>query len=374
MSATVDELKSLWEQFKAQNDARLAEIEKFGQAAAETSAKVDRIDAMMQEIQNRLNRPAAPKQPEDSERRDAFVAWLRTGVRNAALQEGTTTEGGYTVPTPMANEIVTGLQEQSILRQAGARVVNMTSWKMDIPTLTNSTAAIQTDEEGPVSEVEPTFGTIQAVAYKFTRLAKVSKELLADSLFNVWGEILAPDFAQAFAKAENTAFTTGDGDGHPQGVTVGASIGKVADSATEIKADEIIDLFYSLDYRHRPRAKFMASDAVCAMIRKLKISAASEAGEYQYLWTPGFGEAPDMILGRPVVVNNSMDTSLAAGDVAMLFGDFSYYWIFDRQGIEIQRLNELYAATGQVGFLADKRFDGHVMLSTAIKKLTMATA
>jgi HK97 family phage major capsid protein len=81
-----------------------------------------------------------------------------------------------------------------------------------------------------------------------------------------------------------------------------------------------------------------------------------------------------MILGRPVVVNNSMDTSLAAGDVAMLFGDFSYYWIFDRQGIEMQRLNELYAATGQVGFLADKRFDGHVMLSTAIKKLTMATA
>ncbi len=376
MSATVDELKGLWEQFKAQNDARLAEVEKFGQAAAETSAKVDRIDQMMQEIENRLNRPAGVpgKAAHDDERVQAMDMFIRKGIQNAALQEGAAEEGGNVVPTPMYDQMVVGLIDQSIMRQAGARVVPMTSWKMDIPGLTTSTAAIQTDEEGDMSEVEPTVSTIQAVAYKFTKLAKVSKEMLADSKFDVWQNILAPDYANAFAQAENTAFTTGDGSGHAQGVTVGASSGVVAASATEFTADEIIDLFYSLDYRHRPRAKFMANDAIFKAIRKLKISAASEAGEYQYLWTPGFGEAPDMILGRPAVVNNAMDSSLAASDVAMVFGDFSYYWIFDRQQMEIQRLVELYAGKGQVGFLADKRFDGHVMLSTAFKKLSMATA
>lgn len=375
MSATVEELKNLWEHFKAQNDVRLAEVEKFSTAAAETSAKVDRIDQMMRDIENRLNRPvAAPKPVEDGERVQAFNLFIRKGIQNAALQEGTTTEGGHTVPTPMYDQVLMGLQAQSILRQAGARVITMTSWKMDIPTLTNSTAAIQTDEEANRSQVEPTFGTIQAQAYNFTKLSKVSKELLADSKFDVWREILAPDFAHAFALAENTAFTTGDGSGHPQGVVTGASAGKVAASATAITGDEIIDLFYSLDYRHRPNAKFMCNDALAATVRKLKISAASLAGEYQYLWTPGFGESPDMILGRPVVINNDMDGAPAANDVVLLFGDFSYFWIFDRQGMELQRLNELYAYNGQVGFLADKRFDGHVMLSTAIKKLAMATA
>ena len=36
----------------------------------------------------------------------------------------------------------------------------------------------------------------------------------------------------------------------------------------------------------------------------------------------------------------------------MAFGDFGYYWIADRQGRAFQRLNELYAANGQVGFRA----------------------
>lgn len=32
----------------------------------------------------------------------------------------------------------------------------------------------------------------------------------------------------------------------------------------------------------------------------------------------------------------------------LAFGDFSYYWIADREGFAFKRLNELFAATGQV--------------------------
>ena len=42
---------------------------------------------------------------------------------------------------------------------------------------------------------------------------------------------------------------------------------------------------------------------------------------------------------------------------SMAFGDYSYYWIADRQGRSFKRLNELYATTGQVGFLASERVD-----------------
>ena len=62
---------------------------------------------------------------------------------------------------------------------------------------------------------------------------------------------------------------------------------------------------------------------------------------------------------------------LAAGSRPMLFGDFSYYWIADREYRSFKRLNELYAANGQIGFLASQRVDGMLMLKEAVKALEM---
>ena len=53
----------------------------------------------------------------------------------------------------------------------------------------------------------------------------------------------------------------------------------------------------------------------------------------------------------------------------MAFGDFSYYWISDRQGRSFKRLNELFAMTGQIGFIASQRVDGKLTLSEAVKVL-----
>jgi HK97 family phage major capsid protein len=55
----------------------------------------------------------------------------------------------------------------------------------------------------------------------------------------------------------------------------------------------------------------------------------------------------------------------------MAFGDFSYYWIADRQGRSFKRLNELFAATGQVGFLASQRVDGKLILPEAVKTMKL---
>ena len=59
----------------------------------------------------------------------------------------------------------------------------------------------------------------------------------------------------------------------------------------------------------------------------------------------------------------------------MAFGDLGYYWIADRQGHSFKRLNELFATSGQVGFLASQRLDGKLVLPEAVKVLTQkATA
>ncbi len=303
----------------------------------------------------------------------AFDLWLHYGDRasvaiKAAMQEGTDSEGGYLTPVEYSNQLVTSLAEASIIRQAGARVIPMRSDQMKVPSLTYATAAVLTAEEAAYNEQEPTVGEVTFTAYKYTRLAKVSDELVADSQFPLWNAVLLPDFTQAFAAAENAAFTTGTGTGQPQGVVTGAGVGVTAASASVITADEVIDLYHSLNHLYRERAVWMMHDSTIKVIRKLKDS------DGQYLWQPGLQSGqPDRLLGRPVITNNSMAT-IAASAKVILFGDFSYYWIGEREGLTIKRLDELYAANGQVGFRAYKRFDGRVMLASAFKVLQMAAA
>ena len=62
---------------------------------------------------------------------------------------------------------------------------------------------------------------------------------------------------------------------------------------------------------------------------------------------------------------------MKAGSKPVIFGDLNFYWIGDRQGVTFKRLNERYADTGQIGFLATKRVDAKLVLPEAIKVLQM---
>ena len=137
-------------------------------------------------------------------------------------------------------------------------------------------------------------------------------------------------------------------------------------SATAITMDEVIDLFYSLRAPYRKRAAFVVNDATVKAIRKLK------NGNGDYLWQPSLTVgAPDMLLGRPVYTSAYMPT-IGAGAKTILFGDLGYYWVADREGRSFKRLNELYAPTGQVGFLASQRVDGKLILPESVKVLQQA--
>ena len=61
--------------------------------------------------------------------------------------------------------------------------------------------------------------------------------------------------------------------------------------------------------------------------------------------------------------------TVAAGALTLGFGDYANYWIADRQGRAVQRLNELYAGNGQVGFLITQRVDGKVIRAEGIQLL-----
>ena len=77
------------------------------------------------------------------------------------------------------------------------------------------------------------------------------------------------------------------------------------------------------------------------------------------------------LLNRPLKTSAFMP-EIKGGSKVMAFGDYSYYWVADRQNRTFRRLNELYARTDQVGFLTTQRVDGKLILPEAVQLLQMA--
>ena len=281
-----------------------------------------------------------------------------------ALQIGTDSEGGYLAPDEFERTLVTALEEENIFRKL-AKVIQTSSGDRKIPVVTTHGSASWLDEEELIPESDEAFGQTSIGAFKLGTFIKVSDELLNDSVFDLQSYITS-EFARRIGHKEEDAFFVGDAAGKPTGIfhtTGGAQIGVTAAGSTALTVDEVIDLFYSLKSPYRRNAVFVMNDATVKAIRKLK------DGQGQYLWQPAMtANTPDSILNRPVYTSAYVPT-IAAGAKSIAFGDFGYYWIADRQGRSFKRLNELFATTGQVGFMATQRVDGKLILPEAIKVL-----
>lgn len=282
-----------------------------------------------------------------------------------ALQVGTDSEGGYLVPDEFEQTLVGALEEENFFRSI-ATVIQTSSGDRKIPVVASKGEAAWIDEEGAFVESDETFGQVSIGAYKVGTMIKVSDELLNDSAFNLEAYI-SKEFGRRIGAKEEEAFFVGNGTGKPTGifnVTGGASDGTKTSTAA-ISFDDVMDLFYSVKSPYRKKAVWVLNDTTVKALRKLKDNNGN------YIWQPSVQAGqPDMILNRPYHTS-AFVPEIAAGKKVMAFGDFSYYWIADRQGRSFKRLNELYAANGQVGFLASQRVDGKLILAEAVKTMTM---
>ena len=305
---------------------------------------------------------------------DAFWKLMRDVDRRGyelrnALQIGELSEGGYTVPDEFEHQLIEALQDENIMR-GHVHVITTSSGDRKIPLVTSKGAASWVEEEAAIPESDDSFGQITLGAHKVGSMIRISEELLRDSAFDL-AAYIRNEFARRVGAAEEAAIIGGDGVHKPTGLlhdTLGAELGVTAAAAAAITADELLDLQHSLKSGHRRRASFLMNDATIKMIRKLK------DGNGQFMWQPGllYGQ-PDTLLNQRVLTSNYMPLP-TAGNKAILYGDYSYYWLADREGRSLQRLNELYAATDQVGFKITQRLDGRLILTEAVKCLKMKAA
>ena len=285
-----------------------------------------------------------------------------------ALQVGTDSEGGYLVPEEYERTLVMALEEQNVLRTL-CHIIHTESGDRKIPLVVSHGTASWVEEEGAIPESDDIFGQLSIGAHKLATMIKVSDELLQDSIFNI-PDYIATEFARRVGAAEEEAFLTGDGLAKPTGLlnaTGGATVG-VTTAGTSFTADELLDLVHAIKNVNRRNATFLMHDSSVKALRKLK------DGNGNYIWQTGLREGePDKLLDHPVQTSAFMP-QIAASNKVILFGDFKAYWIADRQGRSFQRLNELFAATGQVGFRATQRVDGRLVRTDAMTCLQIKTA
>jgi HK97 family phage major capsid protein len=382
-------------QMKAESETKAAEEVKFQARLTEEKKK---WEADLPAWAGGFNLMKIAEPGSDVGGNKAFRHWLRTGDRvpygkvyaeaaknqievnddlsevKAALQGQTDAEGGYLVPDDFFNNVVAKRDDMSVIRRAGATVIQTSLDRVLIPTEGTSMAKFAiTAEEAAVNEDEPTFGQAIAVVYKGTKLVKISEELMADQKANL-DPFLTNAFARAEAEWENYYFVSvGTGTSQPQSAWYASGLGVTAAGTNAITAANINTLIYSLG------ASYASSPSV-AMVSKRATQGAIFAltgNPFLFQATPsgnavGTGDQfVRRIDGVPFYSDETMP-AMTTGLKPVLIGDFSYYFVAERMGLMVQRLVELYAGNGQIGLLAKFRRGGVVGQAEAFKHLLLS--
>lgn len=280
-----------------------------------------------------------------------------------ALKIGDDSKGGYLAPAEFEAEVISKFREDNIMRQV-ATVVQSGSDR-NIPVERDLPTFSYIPEEGTYPTTDSKWGLLAMKAWKIGGIIKVSEELLVDAYFNL-PSYLSGQMGDAGAEAEEENFIAGDGNNKPEGILQGGTLGKETSAVDDFTVDELLEMYHSVHRRYRNRGIVMFNDATALKLRKKKY------GDGHYIWQPALvaGE-PDRIMNRPVAISEFMP-SLGTGNKFLAFGDMRYYRVMDRIGLSIQRLDEKYADTGQIGFKGYLRNDGKLLRPDAVKYMQNA--
>jgi HK97 family phage major capsid protein len=297
---------------------------------------------------------------------EGVAEWrAQNGIEHrAALGVGSGAIGGYTVKDEMMRSLEVSLLAFGGMRKAATVLRTETGADLPWPTMNDTANKGRIIGENSVhTNTDLSFGQVVFQAFKYSSdYVLVSWEFLQDSTINA-AEVIGRALGERIGRITNDHFTTGDASSKPNGIVTAAGAGVTATSLTATTTYSfIMDLVHSVDPAYRENgAKFMLSDAALKMVRKVLIPQYSGDTAGAPLWQPSFQQGvPDMILGYPYIVNQSM-TAPATTVKSIIFGDLSKYMIRDVREVTLVRADERFLEYGQVAFLAWSRHDGDLL-------------
>lgn len=386
----IDQINQIHTRFKELNERAETEMKKQGEELAETRAaateaakKVIELESVLTEIRAQQQRPGADAMQssdgvDPKEERAAFAEFIRTGSLSGYQKRGLTSftdkDGGYLVPKDFDNEVVTLAYDMAALRP----ICTVSSTGRDRVGKNSMSKPAVVWGAADFTESTPTFSNYEFPVNPVKAMVKIKNDTLDDADANI-DQLLVTAFADAIAESEDYKFAAGDGVEEPQGIFNHADVianykatgvAAALNDASNNGTDALTKVMFAVKTKYRNRGTWAMNSATLALVMQLK-----STGDGQYLWLPSAREgAPSNLLGKPYVVTEGAP-SVGAGTYPIVFGDFKTgYRIYDRAGMSVQRLSELYAKSDEKAILVKKRTAGGVYLAEAFAALKVAAS
>ncbi len=352
-----------------------ADIQKRLQAQEERMTMLDRKTI------SRGRAPLSVEADAGAPHQKAFDAYIRHGdddaLRGLPLEGkamSTVSDGGFLAAPTVALQVQDALNVTASLRRV-ANVVTVESANFEMLVDMGDIASGWSTEA--TAQAETGTSTVQRVVipvHELSAMPKASQRLLDDAAFDIetW---LADCIAGKFARAEASAFVSGDGVNKPKGFLTHARAANAAatnvqigtipsggagDFAATNPANALIDLVYALGAQYRANGTFVMNSKTAAAVRKMRDT------DGRFLWADSLAMGqPPQLLGYPVLLCEDMP-DIAAGSASIAFGDFrTAYTIVERPDLRV--LRDPFSAKPHVLFYATKRVGGGVTDARAIK-------
>ena len=222
-------------------------------------------------------------------------------------------------------------------------------------------------EAGSVTETTPSLTPVTLSAYNLAALVKLSKEVVRDPAVNFLDWVITA-LGKGFAKKMDAEILVGTGSAndHITGIITALAAETytphVVTDTTALGAFTWANLkaLMSKLGEYRNGGVLIMQQATADYIHEFK-----DNGDYIF----DQNRPLDSIWGMPVIICSQMDAMGTDGNYPVLAANLAYYHVGIRQDIEANVLNELYAATRQVGVVADMRVDGKPALTDAFAVL-----
>lgn len=327
---------------------------------------VDELETKMVELPGR--KAAGKEVTEVSMKTVAWAQALMQGDR-AKLQlltEGTAASGGYLVPEEFANMIVEDKRDLTVMRQL-ADQMTISSDTLHLPALDGRPKAAWRSEAAVKATSTATFRELVFTPYSLAVIVGLSQELADDASLGVGGSIVnyvARLMVRSLAEEEEKAFWTGNGSGKPTGVN-NYSLQSIDAGGTDASlADALKSVYFRLPQGYRNNAVYVGHAQALERVAKAKDTQGN------YLLQPLGANPFPTINGARVYEQNDLPTDV------MFFGDFSYYMIVDRLGVQVDFSTEATVGGSSafeknlVFVRVEERVDGELTLENAVRKIT----
>ena len=306
---------------------------------------------------------------EEKELRTAWGRYLKGEAR--ALEAGSDAAGGFTVaPQQISTELIRNVDDENFVRGLARKFTVTNAESLGAPTLTKPAAAQWTSELAIGSEDSTmAFKKRELRPHPLGAFIKLSTKLIRQAMIDPVA-LVNREFATLFGTGEEIGYMTGNGNLKPLGIFTasanGISTGRdvsTDNSTTEVTQDNLIRVKYTLKAQYWAGAVWVLHPDVLSLVARLK------DGEGR----PLVNIDRNTLLGFPIKVSGNAPNTFTAAQYMAILGNFNRgYWIVDALTFRLQRLDELYAATNETGFIGRLETDGAPVIEEAFVRSILA--